>query len=92
MCTKLQDGIKLEMVPKFLLIKSLNVAKRGPSVTDQIAPYDVIARVVEIDVFAAPQVHSFVKALLLDAVNLKDCPASDDNLKVIGNVIEYHFT
>ena len=66
-------------------IKSLNSQKRflypQGHETDQIAPDDVIAGVVEVNVLATSQVDGFVEALLLDAVDLEDCPTSDDNLK-----------
>ena len=65
--------------------KSLNLQKRSlyqkSHETNQIAPDNVIAGVVEVYVLATSQVDGLVEALFLDAVDLEDCPTSDDNLK-----------
>jgi len=47
---------------------------------NQIAPDDIIARVVEVDVLAASEVDNLGEGLLLDAVYLENCSSGNHHL------------
>ena len=48
--------------------------------THQITPDNIIAGIVEIYIFAAPEVDRLSEGLLFNAVNLEHGAAGDDNL------------